>query len=243
MKSEKIYNDKFYEKRNNDTKYAAKCVVEIISKQFSCNSVIDFGCGVGTWLATFKRAGATEVLGIDGEYVNRKHLVIDSAEFEARDLNSNLEVNKRYDLAMSLEVAEHLPSTKAAYFVKALCLSSDLVLFSAAAAKQGGDGHVNERRLSYWIQLFKKEGYQVFDIIRPAIWHDKKIPVWYRNNVVIFAKKGTDKIAKLESYDIPKIYDMINPDLYESKINQYEKLMERLPIKGINYLYDLIKKR
>lgn len=95
-----------------------------------------------------------------------------------------------------------------------LCNASNVVLFSAAPKLQGGDGHVNERRLSYWKGLFEKRGYVLLDIVRPVIWDDNRIQVWYRQNVVVFVNENeVDTSAIRINCEMP--VDLIHPDLYE----------------------------
>jgi hypothetical protein len=62
----------------------------------------------------------------------------------------------------SFEVAEHLPSRYARGFVRLLTLHQpQRVFFSAATPMQGGDGHINERPLLYWVELFEAHGYDL----------------------------------------------------------------------------------
>jgi hypothetical protein len=93
-----------------------------------------------------------------------------------------------------LEVAEHLPSQSADELVEALVDLSDLICFSAAVPGQGGYQHINERWQSYWAQKFLERGFQAFDIIRPQIAGDQKIPFYYRQNIVVYA--GPSRIAQ-----------------------------------------------
>lgn len=237
----KVYNDAFHKDRDKTTKYAANQVLNIVRRYFDVNSVVDVGCGVGTWLKTAKKIQSnTKILGIDGDYVNRKSLQINEEFFLAFDLEQPIKVDDRFDLAISLEVAEHLTPKRARGFVEDLCGLSDLVMFSAATKKQGGCGHVNEQRLSYWISLFDKMDYDMLDIIRPEIWKDSRIPVWYRNNTVLFVKRGTHNIKV--SAQNKEVYDIIHPDLYESKVNQYEKLKRNPIVKICLWVETVLKK-
>ena len=133
--------------------------------------------------------------------------------------------DKKFDLVICLEVAEHINKKYASDFVHKLCNLGDLVLFSAAVPEQGGNGHVNEQRLSYWISHFKKSDFVIKDAIRADIWNDRKIPVWYRNNIVLFVKAGSgvDKLLN-NKY----IGDIVNPDMYEKKIRIYENQIAEL---------------
>ena len=96
-------------------------------------------------------------------------------------------VTRRYDLAISIEVAEHIEPGNAEEFVRLLTGLSDTVLFSAAIPGQGGTGHVNEQWPEYWAALFRASGYGAMDCLRTKIWDDAQIPFWYRQNCLIFA--------------------------------------------------------
>jgi 2-polyprenyl-3-methyl-5-hydroxy-6-metoxy-1,4-benzoquinol methylase len=90
---------------------------------------VDLGCGVGTWLRVFQEHGIQDVLGIDGDYVDRSALDIAEACFRSTDLSRPLEIERQFDLALCLEVAEHLPQRSAATLVGSLCGSAPLCFF------------------------------------------------------------------------------------------------------------------
>jgi 2-polyprenyl-3-methyl-5-hydroxy-6-metoxy-1,4-benzoquinol methylase len=74
------------------------------------NTVIDVGCGVGTWLAVLAENGVADVWGIDGDYVDRALLEIPEERFLPHDLTKPVRLERRFDLVLCLEVAEHLPA-------------------------------------------------------------------------------------------------------------------------------------
>src|SRR4051812_41725708 len=90
--------------------------------------VIDIGCGTGSWLEVAKQLGAKEIRGIDGIHVEKSMLCINENEFLQHDLTIYLPAGSKYDLAMCLEVAEHLPETAADNIIAILCDHSDVVL-------------------------------------------------------------------------------------------------------------------
>jgi hypothetical protein len=98
---------------------------------------------------------------------------------------------KRYDAAVSFEVAEHLSPWTADKFVNLLCKLSPLVVMSAATVGQDGAGHVNEQPHSYWIEKFKMRGY-LFDRENSdqfsAEWKLAGVASWYHNNVMGFVR-------------------------------------------------------
>ena len=152
-------------------------------------SAVDFGCGLGTWLAALRElVPQCEVTGVDHPGVTRADLVIAPDRFVSADLQSAIDLKRKFDLCVSVEVAEHLAPEYASEFVRTLVRHSDKVLFSAAMPGQGGHLHLNEQWPSYWIKLFADHGYRCFDFIRPQIWKDASIELWYRQNILLFAK-------------------------------------------------------
>lgn len=180
------------------------------------------------------------ILGIDGDYVPKEYLVIDKDEFMACDLEKRLDINKQFDLAISLEVAEHLSKGRAESFIEDLCKLSHVVLFSAAFPGQGGVKHINEQPLSYWNQIFEKNEYRMFDLIRPQIWHDGNIDYWYKNNMALWVKRGSKEEGIFDKYESPQpVIDMIHPDIYRNLLNNYNGLLESRSVQAITKLYKL----
>jgi SAM-dependent methyltransferase len=182
-----LYDDAFYRKQSTQSYTSASVVVPFLLQMINVRSVCDVGCGIGTWLRAFQDHGVSDVLGFDGEYVYPQ-LQISAADFQAADLTQALECPRRFDLAISLEVAEHLPSRCAATFVKNIGSLADVVLFSAAIPGQWGVGHINTQWQSYWVDLFANEGFIALDVIRPAIWNNDAVSWPYKQNSLLYVR-------------------------------------------------------
>jgi SAM-dependent methyltransferase len=152
---------------------SADVVLPIVLETIPAQSVIDVGCGVGTWLAACEEHGIRDYLGIDGNGASTD-LDISPEHFRVMDLTQPFTIGRTFDLAMSLEVAEHLPPSAATHFVKALTGLAPAVLFSAAIPGQGGTRHINEQWQSYWADLFAVEGPPLLlDVVHPALFQHK----------------------------------------------------------------------
>lgn len=192
MNSPPLYSDAFYAGQVAGSQKSARIVMDLLFRYFIPKSVLDLGCGRGGWLAAASACGASVLEGRDGPWVDPKALLSPDIVFRSCNMEADIVIDDRFDLAMSLEVAEHLTPARAASFVDALCRASDVVLFGAAIPGQGGTGHVNEQWQSYWIALFAERGYECFDLVRARLWDVEEVAWWYRQNTFLFVKRASE---------------------------------------------------
>lgn len=222
----KYYNPKFYRELASAQESAREIlppILEIVKPQ----SVIDVGCGTGNWLLTAQQLGVREILGVDGPWV-KGELAIPPEKFVEHDLSTPLKLDRRYDLALSLEVAEHLPASAAAVFVQSLCDAADVILFSAAIPGQGGRRHVNEQWPAYWAELFQQLRYDCYDFLRPRIWNHPQVTWHYAQNSLIFARAGSRYSFGKPTTPLP----LVHPVPWSSQVARMKnpgKLLESLP--------------
>ena len=200
---------------------APSVVVPILLDEFKCNSVVDVGCGIGTWLKIFQECGINDFLGVDGDYVERDQLLISKDFYLAHDLNTLLNIERRFDIAICLEVAEHLNKKSSEILIQNLVELSDIVIFTAAIPGQGGQNHLNEQFPSYWILIFEKFGYKLGIDLRSEIWQNKKVDWWYQQNLMIFTKSD-------DSQEVGRLKNYIHPELYNIKLNEIESLKRKI---------------
>lgn len=214
------YSNAYYEMISNGTYSSAAALVPIVNNILHPKSVLDVGCGQGGWLRAWQANGVDNFLGVDGDYVDRKRLVIPKNKFRPYDLKKPLKLKRKFDLVMTLEVAEHLEKEYAGIFINSLVQHSDVILFSAAIPGQLGTHHVNEQWPSYWVKLFATRGYKCFDILRPKIWTLSDIEISYRQNTMIFATKQAAKRLGLEGSRTNRPLDIAHPELFALRANQ-----------------------
>ena len=207
------YNNQYYNTNS------AEEVVPIILKHFGVNSVLDVGCGIGTWLKVFKNYGI-DVFGIENYQADKKKLFenITEDEFIEIDISNPFNLNRKFDLVISLEVGEHLEADKADIYIKNLIQHGNIIIFSAAIPEQGGDRHINEQWNSYWSHLFEKYSYYCHDIIRPSIWNNENVEWWYKQNIFVYNR---DKSSIIYS-------DIIHPKNYIAKAKKLVQIDHEL---------------
>jgi SAM-dependent methyltransferase len=193
--------------RNLHTLEGPRHVLSAVLARLSVQSLLDVGCGRGTWLSAALDCGIREIAGVDGVPIPTANLHFPAADFTVRDLGQPLDLGRRFDLVICVEVAEHLEAAKAHQLVANLTQHSDKVLFSAACPGQPGQHHVNCQWPDYWQSAFNKLGYVCNDWPRWVIWSDTRVEAWYRQNLFIAERNPVE--AGKES----RIRPVVHPDM------------------------------
>ncbi len=226
--------DKKYQMNSNETavRYiheetehnlqSPKIIVPELIARFNPRSVVDVGCGIGTFLKVFKDCGVADVTGVDGKWVDRKKLMIGQKEFVEKDLELPIGLDRTFDLVLCLEVAEHLAEKSADTIVESLTGLGKTIVFSAATDKQGGQNHINEQSFPYWKAKFEARGYQVIDFFRPLFWNERKIQWWYKQNMFLVIHESVDaRPFRNAKKEFSPDHVVIHPDLYFERLQEY----------------------
>jgi SAM-dependent methyltransferase len=193
--------------RNLHTVNGAAAALDQVFRAFKPKSLLDVGCGGGTWLKAASAHGIIDLFGVDGILVDQSELHIPRNLIEQRDLSQPFYLGRRFDLAICLEVAEHLPSSSSGHLIKSLTDHADTVLFSAACPGQPGQHHINCQWPEYWQEKFNLLGYACDESIRWNIWQDERIEPWYRQNIFWARRDAARSGAE------PRLNPVIHPDL------------------------------
>jgi len=205
------YDTEFFNTIDEGCRKSAETVVPMFLEHYKPKTVVDVGCGQGWWGKSFEDAGC-EVTGI--EFYTEPVI-----KNKKKDLLKSFSDVGNFDLAVCLEVAEHLPPSRANGFINELCELSDTVLFSAAIPGQGGTGHLNEQWPDYWLSKFTANGYASTGALRWLLWNDERVENWYRQNLIVTTKQPQlmpELFDSLPSFILP----VVHPVLYNARRKQ-----------------------
>jgi hypothetical protein len=197
-----------------DSLKAAQAIVPLICEMFGTpESVVDLGGGTGGWCRAFKECGTRRVVCIDHPSARSSPLLIDGGEFLPADLSRENVAPIPSALALAVEVAEHLPESRAGWIVEFLTTSAPLVVFSAAIPRQGGVRHVNEQFRWFWAKRFAERGFECWDCLRGRIVFDESIPYWHRQNLMVYADPSRLPRARAGKDFLPQDFELIHRDI------------------------------
>lgn len=231
--SDTVYDTGFFDAITQESvRSARRCVPDVI-RFVEPKSVVDVGCGRAAFLSIFEETGIGDVLGLDGDYVDQTRLMIDPAKFVATDLQAAQKPERTFDLAVCLEVAEHIVHEAGPRLVHFLSGLAPIVWFSAALPGQGGTGHINEQWPDYWASEFKAAGMVACDCLRPLWLNDEAVSWWYAQNSLLFVDPQRaspavmDRIFKATAQigGAPRI---IHPTLHHIRHVEFAAAVEKL---------------
>lgn len=191
-----LLNDEFYRKTlRPDRQKSYKMIVRYILKSIKpdIKSVVDYGCGAGWFLYYFKKYGIEDLVGIDP---NKKLLTaLDKSlkeNIRFMDLTKRIYLGRKFDLAINVEVLEHINGGCEDISIENITRHSDLLIFSAATLGQGGWGHVNEQPFEFWEEKLNSVGFscdwEATNNFRTFL-KAKKAKKWYVRNISVFKRK------------------------------------------------------
>lgn len=203
------FTAEIYAAGREGTKRSAERIVPPIYSLLKPRTVIDVGCGEGWFAREFAKQGCY-VVGIDPAVTpgERDGVLF----FNDADATSH----EHADLAVCLEVAEHLPADESDELVDALAEVAPLILFSAAIPGQTGHGHINCQWPGYWVSKFMRHGLLVSEDLRWNIWHDTAIEPWYKQNLLLFGEPRTLIRMGLRVTSLP--LPVVHPEIWAWKL-------------------------
>lgn len=219
---------KFVHAETRNQSKAPYAIAPLVLQFITPASVVDIGCGTGNFLKAFKTFGVNKVLGVDGSWADKKLVAanLDKGEFIEADLEhfDHKLLGNKFDLALCLEVAEHLAPAAADGLVKNLTQLSNTILFSAAIPGQGGYKHINEQWATYWQAKFAQHDFYFWDIMRPQIANHPDVPFWFQQNLFLVAHKDHPPQFDANSFNFQSCANYVHPDVYLKQVKRLHDL-------------------
>ncbi len=196
-----IYNKDFFRQwgsGNEPYVRSAKIVTEVLYNMFRPARLADLGCGCGIYSHILSARGVL-TLAIDGVRPPPEHSF--PVEILLCDLTEPFKNTwGKFDMALCLEVAEHIPEGFSDVFLKNIMAFSDRLVMSAAPPGQGGHHHVNERPRRYWVQKLARLGFAynrgASGRILEALNKARPPFMWMANHIGVYELANTPKELK-----------------------------------------------
>lgn len=188
-----LYNKEFFEWH---LKYAREYSIKTMDyycQKYKPTSVIDFGCGIGSYLESAYSNGIGDLKGYDigkryAEPFIPEHLL---PFIHERDCTEPIFLDMRYDLVISFETIEHIDPKGTNGFLNNLVWALNVngrLLFTGAPPEQDGCGHINCHTREYWLNEFSKrycvEDAEMTDDLKNA-WVTMGCPSYIINNLIV----------------------------------------------------------
>jgi SAM-dependent methyltransferase len=229
----KAYTTTVYGFVGETSRASARRIVPLVTRWLQPRSVVDFGCGTGEWLAAFREAGASRVLGLDGDWVPRDKLAIAPDEFRPADLRQPIELPDAFDLALCLEVMGHVLPPFDETLLDSLARVAPALLFSAPIPLQGGIGGnaTNRAWPADWAARLARRGFPPIDCVRGEIWDDPQVAWWFAQNTFVAVRSQRlaelPQLAAMAGRDASLPRALVHPRCYESTVVAAARVGER----------------
>lgn len=189
-----IYDEFFFSTNQWEGLRHAEWLVPLLQDIFHPKSLVDVGCGTGHFGPKCEQLGISYV-GLEGSAAGVERALAPVIQHDLRQLWPG---RVKFDLALSIEVAEHIEGEFAGTFVDTLCALADTVVMTAAPPGQGGLKHVNEQIQPYWEELFAARGFERDPLtgiqlvlgIREAQMNGHHAATWFAPNIMCFRRRA-----------------------------------------------------
>lgn len=214
------YDANFYRITRPERERSVNALMPIIMAKYHPQTIVDVGCGEGLWLKKAKEIDpGVGIVGIDSSPDVRKILEIPQDSYYECDLHQGIPNNPlfKYDLALCLEVAEHIAPNDGYKLVEWLCNNATIIVWSAAIPGQTGVGHINEQWQHFWEVSFARYSYEASLDLRNEIWEEGLIAPYYRQNIIEYHNVGPFLPVHKNNIDV------VHPEMWEYKILSMKK--------------------
>lgn len=170
----------------SEHRYDNKLSVELLNflKSNNIQSILDLGSGPGQYAHYFEGNG----INCDCYDGNPHTEELSNGKCKVLDLTERVNLNKKYDCVLSLEVGEHIPAEYETIFIENIINhASKYIITSWATIGQGGHGHVNEKSNEYIESIFLQYNWKRDKEAEKKLREVAEL-WWFRGSVLVFKK-------------------------------------------------------
>jgi SAM-dependent methyltransferase len=191
-----IYDNRFFQWHlNSDMLSDTEHIVKLLFSRFRPKSVVDFGCGVASFLHYFQKLGVKDIYGYEGSSEAFPFLMVNPSFVEKKDLRNYVQTPRHFDLCICFEVLEHISPRFEDNLLSSLCNSSDTLCISVAQPNQRGLLHINLQPKEYWIQKLRERNFvynrEATNELRSSLEQRIRHIQWIPGNLMIFERQKT----------------------------------------------------
>lgn len=154
------YSEKYYRKHKEIDEKWATPLARLFIRTLGIRSMLDLGCGVGSYLRGALEENLSNVVGVEmNADLARPFMgaVVSTVAIQG-DITKPLDLHGQFDCVLSVETGEHLQPEGTAGFIDNLkSCSSRLIVLTAAPPGQRGTQHINLRPRSEWIAMITED--------------------------------------------------------------------------------------
>jgi cyclopropane fatty-acyl-phospholipid synthase-like methyltransferase len=192
-----LYNDEFFLWHLTYAREYSMKTMDWYIDAYKPTSVVDFGCGIGSYLESCYNKGIKNIAGYDigGEYAQKYTPDFLYPFIEYCDCTKPIKTQQKYECVISFETIEHIEPSGTNVFIENLVNATDFdkgrILFTGAPPEQEGCGHINCRDKQEWIEIFAEQDFTVdqhlTELVKDA-WTGLNVgcPPYIINNLLIF---------------------------------------------------------
>ena len=157
-------------------------------KDLNVTSILDLGCGPGLYSKNFIKNGF-DCKCYDGNPYTEEDT---NGRCQVLDLSKLVELNRKFDCVLSLEVGEHIPNQYEDIFIQNITNHcSNIIILSWAIPSQPGDGHVNCQSNDYIEVLLKNKNFLRNLELENSLRKSAKRR-WFKNTLMVFEKNTNE---------------------------------------------------
>lgn len=143
--------------RDRDFQDDADLLSGAVMEQFSPDSVIQIGCGIGMHLKPFLDEGI-DAVGVDENRVAHENAVVPTEHIKIQNLKSVYRPDEAYDVVLCVDMLEYTSRNHEDAIIKTVAAAGKTAVVSVPLPRYSSLSYDREEPKTYWVQKFEDNG-------------------------------------------------------------------------------------